>query len=408
MKKILITSLIFIIYLYIAQCSFVLAQSTSVKYSNIAIQTYNSGVALHKEGKYELAEQKYNQTLKLQPDFIEAKKNLAMVYQNLAYQCYGKEAYDKSISYAKESISFQPENVNVYNILGQSYLALNNYEKASEIYKKILSLNPNDSVALQNLKYIDFKRSDKLLNESINNLKIAHTAPEELYRLITPQSGVDYIYVEKMKVILDLIWSESSGKILLSALLKNHTPINITNGYAKANAFRTKQTHTFYLYWVIPIASFTTNSSVSVNIPFSHIDNFNNTNIYALQRIYNLQVFIHEFGHAFIGIKNPKDVNSIEEEIGVSMIGYNIANKIITDKYLDSAEIEKYSIACLEGLLLDEHKDLPIYSGFNKKIQKYGILMPYPEIYSNIPLMYKKLLAEKKVNPTPSFNAYLK
>jgi len=172
MKKILVTSVIFIIYLYIGQCSFVLAQSTSVKYSNIAIQTYNAGVALHKEGKYELAEQKYNQTLKLQSDFVEAKKNLTMVYQNLAYQYYGKEAYDKSIYYAKESISFQPENVNVYNILGQSYLALNNYEKASEIYKKILSLNPNDSVALQNLKYIDFKRSDKLLNESINNLKI--------------------------------------------------------------------------------------------------------------------------------------------------------------------------------------------------------------------------------------------
>lgn len=408
MKKKLIINFIFIIYLYIGQYSLVFAQSNPVKYSNIAIQYYNIGVELHKQGKYELAEEKYNQSLKLQPDFLEAKKNLAMLYHNLAYRGYSEKIYDTSIYYAKKSISIQPENINVYNILGQNYLALNNYEKAGEAYKKILSLNPNDSVASQNLKYIDFKRSDTILNESINNLKIPHVAPEELYRLITPQPGVDYIYVEKMKVILDLIWSDSSGKILLSELLKKHTPINITNGYTKANALRTKQTHTFYLYWVIPIASFTTNASVAVNIPFNHIDNFNNKNNYAVQRIYNLQVFIHEFSHAFIGIKNPKDVNSIEEEMGVSMIGYNIANKIITDKYLDSAETAKYSIACLEGLLLDEHKDLPIYSGFNKKIQKYGILMPYPEIYSNIPLMYKKLLAEKKVRPIPSFNAYLK
>lgn len=441
MKKILSGFLMSIVCIYIFQCSHVYAQTSTTKYSVAAIQVYNAGVALHKQGKYELAEQKYNQALKMQPDFVEAKKNLVMIYQNLAGKYYGQEVYDKSICYAKKSLALKPNNVNCYHTIASCYLTLNDNEnlintykkillitpdddlvmnalasaymksnqldKAAEIEKKILLINPNDPAAQQNLKYVNFKHSDKVLNDSINNLNIGHIAPESLYRLIKIQPGIDYYYFEKMKTILDLIWSEPTGQTLLSAILKHNVPINITNGYIKANAYRTKQTRTFYLYGIIPIASFTTNSSITVNIPVNRIDNFNNPNLYAVNRVYNLQVFLHEFGHAFIGIKNPNDVNSLEEELGVSMIGYNIANKIITGKYLDKGQTQIYSFDCLKNLLSDEHRDLPVYSGFNQNIQKYGIAMPYPEIYSNIPLMYKKLLSEGKVSPVPSLNAYL-
>lgn len=346
--------------------------------------------------------------LLINPNDEKTKNSLSAIYQNLANKNYSNSNYDASVYYAKESLSLNPNNINAYHAIAQSYSALNNYEKANEIYKKVLSMEPNDPIAQQNLKYVNFKHFDKVLNDSINNLNIGHIAPESLYRLINIQPGIDCYYVEKMKTILDLIWSEPNGKTLLNTLLEHNTPINITNGYIKANAYRTKETKTFYLYGIIPVASFTTNSSVAVNIPFSHIDNFNNSNLYAINRIYNLQAFIHEFGHAFMGIKNLNDVNSMEEEIGVSMIGYNIANKIITGKYLDPTQTETYSIDCLKGLLSDEHRDLPVYSGFNKAIQSHGIAMPYPEVYSNIPLMYKKLLSEGKVTPVPSFNAYLK
>ena len=194
---------------------------------------------------------------------------------------------------------------------------------------------------------------------------------------------------------------------MLQTLMKKRTPIKITEGYVKANARRTSRSNTFYLYGFIPIATIKTDSS-EVNIPFTHIANFNNPNLSSHMRIYNLQVFIHEFGHAFIGIKNPKDTNSIEEELGVSMVGYNIAHKVITGKYLDKSQTETYSNNALEGLLLDEHRDLPVFSGFNDSIQKFGIALPYPEVYTNIPLMYKTLLMENKVKPAPTFYPYVK
>jgi len=48
--------LILILFLLLLQSHCVVAQT---KYSNVAINIYNSGVALHKQGKYSFAEQKY-------------------------------------------------------------------------------------------------------------------------------------------------------------------------------------------------------------------------------------------------------------------------------------------------------------------------------------------------------------
>lgn len=412
--------------------------AASNNYSSVAIQTYNAGVAFHNQSKYELAEQKYNQALKLQPNFVEAKKNLAVVYQHLASKYAGNEDYLKSIEYAKKSLALNPNNVYSYSVIANCYLALNDnqnliitYKKilsiepdndavlnslatvylksnqldnADAIYRQILQINPRDSIAQQNLKYINSKRTNKTLNESINNLNIGHIAPEQLYWKIRVAPGVDYRYCEKMKTILDIVWSEPNGKFLLSSLLKKNVVINITNDGANANVKRETQKHTFYLYFIIPVASFTTNSAVNINFPTSYIDNFNDKNLYASQRIYNLQVFIHEFGHAFIGIKKTKDVDSIEEELGVSMIGYNIASKIITGKYLNPEQTKEYSETCLISLLSDEHRYLPVYSGFNKSIQRYGVMLPYPEVYSNILSMYKKLLSEGRVQSVPSLD----
>lgn len=368
MKKILCKIFICIFCCCIFQISCIATQ-----YSNNAIDLYNQGVMLHKQGKYELARQKYLQAINIQPDFSEARNNLGVIYQTLANKAFEKQDYNNAAHYTK----------------------------------KYLEFHPNEEMAKQNLQIANSRISDQKLNDSINNLNINHIAPDNIYYLISSYNGVDGYYTEKMKTILDLIYSEPNGKLLLSALPKQKVSINLINNNVKADVKREQQKQTLYLWFIIPVVSFTTNSSVNINFPASYIANFNNKKLHASERIYNLQIFIHEFGHAFIGIKQPKDKNSIEEELGVSMIGYNIANKIITGEYLTQEQTKKYSEDCLISLLSDEHRNLPVYSKFNKTIQKYGITMPYPEIYSNIPSMYKKLLSEGKVQNVQTIDIYL-
>lgn len=406
------------------------------KYSSTSINLYNSGLIFQKQGKYNLAELKYKQALQLQPNFVSAKKNLKILYQNMALKDCSASAYDKAISDIQKALALNPNDPSSLTILAQCYKGIkdtekaikiynkilltspnndialhslgliytNNkdYEQATKIYNKILLIKPNDKVAKQNLTYLNFHHSNDILNEEINNIKIERNAPDSLYKLVKISEGVPYDSIESMNRIIDLLWSEPNGKIMLQTLLENKTPINITPNVIKANA--TRQIKITYIYGTTNTVK--TNSSVAVNIPFKHIEDFNNQKLYAKDRIYNLQAFAHEFGHAFIGIKNPNDVNSIEEEIGVSMIGYNIANKVITGEYLNREQTKIYSLDCLQGTLSDEHRSLPIYSNFNKTIQYYGIAMPYPDIYSNIPSMYRKLLSEDKIKPVVSFEMY--
>lgn len=406
----------------------------SAPYSTVSIQIYKTAAAYQKQGKYELAEKTYNRVLVMQPNFVEAKENLALIYKDLANRCYAQSEYSKGIAYAKKALTYNSKNLDAYNILSLCYLELNDQpnliltyqkiialdpkddltmnalaaaylksnqlEKASEICNKILVLNPADEQAQKMLKYISFNHPDKSLKKSNNDSNTEHTVPIKLYKLVKAPEDVDQETTDKIKTILDLIWSDPNGQIMLKTLMEHKVPINIIAEDGNLN-----QTKTLDPYSVIPISSIL-NSSVKVNIPISHIDNFDNPNLYPYQRIYNLQVFIHELGHAFIEAKNPKNADSMEEEIGVSMIGYNIANKIVTGKYLTSSETETYSMQCLKTLLADKHKNLPMMSDFNKTIKEYGISFPYQDTYSNIPSMYKKLLSEDKIKPISDFGKY--
>lgn len=411
------------------------------EYSNAAIALYNAGAALQNQRKYELAEQKYLQALKVQPNFAEARKNLSVIYHNQAINACANNDNQKAIEYAKKSLnydsklsgsyntlaicysnlndyeqaiaafnkvlSFKPNDYSTMQSLAQEYIKANQYSKASEVYNKILQLHPDDSVAKQNLKFASSKIDDCNLKNSLNNVTVVQgEAPASLYRLIKPSAGITNQTVGKMKSILDLIWSEPNGREILKTLIAAKVPINITQGAMNANATKSDKQNTLYLYGFIPIFTYNT-SSLAVNIPFNYISDFNDPNLAPYQRIYSLHVFIHEFCHAFRSVKYPQSVNSIEEELGVSMIAYNISYKVITGKYLTYNQTQQYSMACLESLLKDEHRNLPVYSNFKSNMQMLGIQMPYPEAYANLNSMYQELLQERKVYPVANFQ-YLK
>lgn len=431
MKKILIT----ILCLLSNICS-VFAQNN---YSIPAIDTYNSGVTFQKQKQYEQAEIKYNQALKIQPNLVEAKKNLSIIYYIKAQMFYSADNYIQSLNFAQKAFSYGYNKVECYYLIARCYnnlgdinkselmynkilkenpnddCAMNELaimyfksgqnEKSSDMYKKVLSVNPNDTTAQSNLKNITYYQNEKKLTDSINNLPIVAHAPISLYRLIKPSPGITDIIVFRTKSILDLIWSDSSGRILLQELLKNKVKINITQGAVTANTLNQTKQNTFMLYGFIPVFSYNS-SSLSVNISFNYISDFYDPNVSSKQRIYDLQVFFHEFGHAFMLCKSKNHQNSLEEELGVSMLGFNSAYKIITGQYLTREQTKEYGLDILQSLLNDDHNRLPVHGDFSSKIQSYKLYLPYPEIYANIPAVYNKLRKEGKVPFLSNFNIY--
>lgn len=411
-------------------------------YSPKAIQMYNLGAIYQNQGKYELAVKQYNMALSVQPDMVDAKHNLTILYENLAIRSFQACDYFNAISYARKSLQIKPNNVEMCTMVGDSFVKLkkndnaisaykkviaidpknisamhsiaqiyvqeHQYANAAPFYHKILAIDPNDQIAQQNSQYVDRQLQESSLCSSLNDLNSAEKAPIAAYNLIKTSPGVPQDSIGKTKDILDLIWGDPTGKILINNLINSKISINLTTqGLLDANATQTKKQSTLNLYGCIPL--FTINrSSNEVNIPYVYPESFYNQNVSPELRLHRLHAFVHEFCHSYRAIKFPQAQNSVEEELGASMIGTNVAYKVITGKYLTRAQTQTYSMQYLQSLLGDSHRTLPVYSGFNTNMQSRGLVMPYPEVYSDIVSMYKKLLSERKVTPAPGFAMYMR
>lgn len=248
--------------------------------------------------------------------------------------------------------------------------------------------------------------SNYALTQSLNNLQVTQHAPRPIYRLIKRNWRVPKSYIPQAQRIIDLIWSEPTGRRMLIALRQDGIPIRLVPNDRSTLTMHESQTMTTYSYGMVPLNSFTSYSTTVV-IPVRHIDGFNNPYLDPHLRIYHLQAFLHEMGHAYMFVIDPNNKNSIEEELGVSMIGYNTANKIITGKYLNKEQAKSYSQGCMVALMEDDHRNLPVFRYFNRKLMMQGIHLPYYEEYADIPVVYKKLLDEGKVKPARTFSPYM-
>jgi predicted TPR repeat methyltransferase len=102
------------------------------------------GTILMSQGKLNEAEEHFTKGMRYD------KENPAL-YVNSAICNIGLGQPDKSIERCKVAISLNPEYMNAYNILGNSYLAKSQYQLAAESFEKALQLNPDFQDARFNL-----------------------------------------------------------------------------------------------------------------------------------------------------------------------------------------------------------------------------------------------------------------
>ena len=423
----------------------------------LAYNAYMQGEKFQQQGQYELAEKKYGEALKLQPNDEPTRKVLLSFYRDVSDKYYRNDDYSTAASYGEKALAMEPNNIAILTDVAYSYAKLNNYEKAREHYKKILTLDPTDTNALQNLEYMQrlsggdgsanqatselsreeliykyqtafnkaymeknyqkaaeyYKKTLLLdpnntyanqglkyvnrfiendnLNMAINNAKAGRKAPLIFYDLIKTDLSSDVR--KKAEGVIDLIWSEQVGQIMLSELWQNKIPIKILD-FAENGLFKPSYNGSL--------------RTGEIQISLNYIQNLSDKSLYANQRLHYMNVFMHEMGHAYVWSRLPDSRNSLEEEIGVSMIGYNLSYKLITGSYLSKKQAQELSLKTLGALLADDHRNLPVYGGFNKNMKTCGMPMPYVEAYTDIPAMYKKLLAEGLVTPLASLDKLVK
>ncbi len=138
----------------------------------------------------EIAKLQFLKVIALRPEYLDAYKNLGIVYFNLKQIDNAVDILQKGVQYSQDSPEYyrlfasayivskqnqkaadlleeyiersQVETYELYNLLGSAYLGLKNTEKAREYYLKSVSLNDKNEIAQKALALLDTIENDAL------------------------------------------------------------------------------------------------------------------------------------------------------------------------------------------------------------------------------------------------------
>ena len=134
---------------------------------NLTIEeTFNLAVKNHQESKTNIAQNLYNQVLKIDPNHTDANNNLGLIFQKLGEN-------QKAIGCFEKAISINPNYTDAHNNLGTVFFELKEFEKAKNCYEKVIEINPSNLRVYNNLGKVFFKlkelfkRGINLLSDSI-------------------------------------------------------------------------------------------------------------------------------------------------------------------------------------------------------------------------------------------------
>ena len=98
-------------------------------------KTFTLAVKNHQEGKTDIAQELYNQVLKIDPNHSQALNNIAVIFTNLKDYQKAKERFEKAIE-------INPNHADAHNNLGVIFKKLKEYQKAKSCIEKALEIDP--------------------------------------------------------------------------------------------------------------------------------------------------------------------------------------------------------------------------------------------------------------------------
>ena len=128
------------------------------KDENDASSWFYMGTLYALMNKDENAEQAYLKVIELRPDYVEAYKNLILIYLK-----NGK--FDKIKPFEDKITELLPEDYQTYYMLGTAYVALHHYDKAISYLLKAADINPDNPLLLNNIgsTYLALHKPDDAL-----------------------------------------------------------------------------------------------------------------------------------------------------------------------------------------------------------------------------------------------------
>lgn len=278
------------------------------------------------------------------------------------------------------------------NKLGLICYLQDDYEDAIKCYKMALAMNPENTKTKNKIEIIQSQISQNQDLYRILALEPKFQAPKELHSLVTIDGKLKNPDDEKkLHKIIDFIWSDREGRYLLQ------------NAFNAKITFCIKKNIT-YSQFIYPTESSIENSIVyhennssstvlpnSVNkyieVKEKDISDFQETDTTLFQNEYAIAMIIHELCHVLHFTKFSKCQNSQEEELISTIIGFNIASRLLTNRTLTRNEVieigsTQYNLTIKPAF--GTYHWLPENEGFAKTLHAIGFELPFYDVYYNL------------------------
>jgi tetratricopeptide (TPR) repeat protein len=112
------------------------SKKEAVKEESPAVRAYNEGVGLMQNKRFAQAQPKFEQAIKLDPDFAEAYNNLAFVLRK-----QGSANFPKSLAYYNKAIELEPKLAEAYMYRGVLYTQMGRKRDAQADLATLKKLN---------------------------------------------------------------------------------------------------------------------------------------------------------------------------------------------------------------------------------------------------------------------------
>ena len=116
--------------------------SSNLLYTTPQYPLSNLGWAYYNKKEYVLAEKYYLDALAVDSRFVNALMGLAQTYMAM-----GTGRVPEAVERLEDAIRYYPQYPHLYFELGKAYTLLQNYEKATEAYEKVVELVPDSPLA---------------------------------------------------------------------------------------------------------------------------------------------------------------------------------------------------------------------------------------------------------------------
>lgn len=365
-----------------------------------------------------ITEQKYSEAAKYLEQYAKLAPRDKNVYNNLCWLYNKAGNKDLCIKYGEKYIQFSDDKFDTYSYMGDVCKKFEDYNKAVYFYNKALSVLNNNAASNNtynesrdnNIQYVLQELRICRFNARIANLYPSVNAPQALYNLIKQDTALKNPQTSaKLREMLDLLWVDDNGRILLSEVIKYKIPIKIipggtgqTNALIQTEYRKTPLYYTRYVPMPIVVAipmsiafaifhpDYKKENHATINMGDNIIQLYKNPNSSLEDNMYALMSVMHEAGHAVSSYLNEKKSDSIEEEMAVSMIGLNSASKIFFDRPLTREESIEYAENTYKSLMSDDHKTLPLYNDFRSTISPLGLNLYNYDTYSDLNRLQQK------------------